>query len=133
MGEGLYNLLIRQQTLIYHWFNIFYVQIRLNGYFALLFTIFCLLNTGFKWTHYTSFGILICFIILKDNKCGWKIWWDIISFIYFPAFHLCIFTSFLKVNWNNCTPVYINQKRRDLEQIVTKCFLGSSWSWECPH
>jgi hypothetical protein len=26
------------------------------------------------------------------------------------------------------SPVYIHQKRRDLEQIATEGFLGSSWS-----
>jgi hypothetical protein len=31
------------------------------------------------------------------------------------------------------SPVYIRQKRRDLEQIATEGFLDSSWSWECPH
>jgi hypothetical protein len=102
MGDGLYNLLIRQETHIYHWFNIFNVQIRLNAFFALLFTIFCLLNTGFKWTHYTSFGILKRVIILKDSRCAWTIWCDLISFTYFAAFHFRIFRSFRKVDWNNC-------------------------------
>ena len=32
-----------------------------------------------------------------------------------------------------CSPVYIRQKRRDLKQIATEGFLGSSWSSECPH
>ena len=31
------------------------------------------------------------------------------------------------------SPVYIRQKRRDIEQIATEGFLSSSWSWVCPH
>jgi hypothetical protein len=46
---------------------------------------------------------------------------------------------FCKVEWTCVkartlnSPIYIRQKRRDLEQIATEGFLGSSWSCECPH
>ena len=40
---------------------------------------------------------------------------------------------FRELGWETFSPVDIRQKRRDLEQIATEGFLGSSWSWECPH
>jgi hypothetical protein len=57
---------------------------------------------------------------------------------FVKSYSACKFGNFLKVfffflrwkliyTFKTSSPVYIRQKRRDLEQIATEGFLGSSW------